>query len=132
MCLELNIDYILPPGAAVSAKMLCNSGYSETWESSSNVGIGRGSIPWINVQLIVYTFMTGLQFDQLKVRIIRIFLLILFLNIKAFCDRCNILFISSSTYYRFLKKLLYPVIWCYWLMDQTRILAEIMVTFSKL
>ena len=46
---------------------------------------------------------------------------------KAFCDRCNILFISSTTFYRFKRKLLYPVIWCYWLMHQAQNLAEMMV-----
>ena len=47
--------------------------------------------------------------------------------IQAFCDCCNILFISPSTYYRYLKKVLYPVIWCYWLMHQAATLADIMV-----
>ena len=54
-------------GAAVTAKMSCNVGHEEVWCSSRNVGSGREAMPHINVLLIVYAFMTGLHFDQLKV-----------------------------------------------------------------
>jgi len=107
--LPSNMD-ISRKGAAVTVNMTCNSGHKETWASSSIVGRGKWSMPSINLLIIVYTFVTGLRFDQLK----------------AFFDRCNILTISSSTYYRHLKKLVYPVIWTYWLMEQARNIKEVM------
>ena len=48
-------------------------------------------------------------------------------TVQAFFDRSNILSISASTYYRHLKKLVYPVIWTYWLMEQARNIEEVMV-----
>ena len=54
-------------GAAVTVNMTCNSGHKETWASSSIVGRGKWSMPSINLLIIVYTFVTGLRFDQLKV-----------------------------------------------------------------
>jgi len=66
-------------------------------------------MPYINLLIILYSFMTGHGFDKLK----------------AFFDRCHILSVSSSTYYRYLKKLVYPVIWSFWLIDQARNLAII-------
>ena len=62
-------------GAAVQVKMTCNSGHNESWASSYNVGSGRWSMPYVNILLIVYTFMAGLHFDQLKVGIVFIFCL---------------------------------------------------------
>ena len=46
-------------------------------------------------------------------------------------DACKILSISESTFYRYLNKLLYPVIWTYWLMDQARNIADIKVLFTE-
>ena len=54
-------------GAAVSVKMTCNSEHDETWHSSRTVGQGRWTMPLINLVMIVYCFMTGLQFDRVKV-----------------------------------------------------------------
>ena len=54
-------------GAAVTVNMRCNSHHQETWCSSGRVGKGKWSLPRINLLLIVYSFMTGLQFDPLKV-----------------------------------------------------------------
>ena len=54
-------------GAAVTVKMRCNSHHTETWCSSGRVGTGKWTLPRINLLLVVYSFMTGLQFDPLKV-----------------------------------------------------------------
>ena len=73
-------------GAAVTAKTTCNSGHEEVWNSSHNVGRGRESTPYINVLLITYAFMTGLHFDQLKVRLILLsFLLFHFSYLNIHC-----------------------------------------------
>ena len=52
--------------------------------------------------------------------------------IQAFLDHCRILFISPSTYYRYLKKLLYPVIWTYWKVEQAKTLTDIMVMLVEI
>ena len=54
-------------GAAVNVKMTCNSGHKESWASSRNVGQGKWTMPYINLLIILYSFMTGLGFDKLKV-----------------------------------------------------------------
>ena len=64
------LDILTFAGAAVTANMTCNSGHEEKWTSSSNVGEGSRSMPYVNVLLIVYTFMAGLHFDRLKVLIV--------------------------------------------------------------
>ena len=104
-------------------------GHEGTWSSSRNIGGGRESTPYINILLIAYSFMCGLHFDQLKVTN-SMLLCVLKYSFQAFCDRCNILFVSSTTFYRFKRKVLYPVIWCFWLMHQAQNLAEIMVVWS--
>ena len=53
-------------GAAVTVKMTCNSGHKESWASSRNVGQGKWTMPYINLLIILYSFMTGLGFDKLK------------------------------------------------------------------
>ena len=65
--LDFFVYFMLYSGAAVTVKMRCNKGHDETWASSKNVGVGRLSVPYVNILLIVYTFLTGLQFDRLKV-----------------------------------------------------------------
>ena len=114
------------PGAAVKIKMTCNSGHEESWSTSKNVGKGRWTMPYINLLLILHSFMAGLSFDPLKV-CISILVLFCISKSQALFSRCKILFISSSTFYRYLTKLLYPIIWTYWLMDQSRNVASIMV-----
>ena len=114
-------------GAAVTVSLTCNSGHKESWASSTNVGSGKWTMPSVNLLLIVYTFLTGLHFDQLKVHILIILSVVYIVTVQAFFDRCNILSISASTYYRHLKKLVYPVIWTYWLMEQARNIEEVMV-----
>ena len=66
--MKLHFINNFPQGAAVSAKTRCNEGHEEEWESSHSIGNGRESVPYINVLLMVYLFLTGLHFDQLKVR----------------------------------------------------------------
>ena len=63
------IVIFLCAGAAVTTKSVCNSGHEEEWSSSQNIGTGREATPYINVLIIVYAFLTGLHFDQLKVYI---------------------------------------------------------------
>ena len=60
---------------------------------------GKCKVPEINLDLIVYSFLSGLEYDPLK----------------AFFDQCNVLYPSASTYYRYLQKYVYPVTWCFWL-----------------
>ena len=104
-------NYCHISGAAIKVTMVCNAGHEENWSSSADVGSGRESIPHVNIMLIFFLFVTGLHFDQ----------------IKAFFERCNILFFSGTTYYKMVKKLLYPVIWCYWLTHQQQNLKELAV-----
>ena len=92
--------------------MVCNAGHDESWSSSKEVGTGRESVPFVNIMLSFFLLVTGLHFDQMK----------------AFFDRCNILFFSATTYYKMAKKLLYPVIWSYWLTHQQQNLNELMVS----
>ena len=66
--LTLKSNNFIIPGAAVNVKLRCNSGHDETWASSPSVGSGRWTMPYVNVLLILYTFLTGLHFDQLKVK----------------------------------------------------------------
>jgi len=106
-----NMD-VTKRGAAVSVKMTCNEGHREAWSSCNNVGEGKWSMPIVNLYIILYNFMTGMNFDQLK----------------AFFDGIGIVSISANTYYRHLKSLVYPVIWTYWLMQQSQNIAEVMVT----
>ena len=47
--------------------MTCNSGHKESWASSRNVGQGKWTMPYMNLLIILYSFMTGLGFDKLKV-----------------------------------------------------------------
>ena len=55
-------------GGAVTVKMTCNSGHKEEWSSSKKIGTGKWSMPYVNLLIIVYAFLSGLHFDQLKVR----------------------------------------------------------------
>ena len=54
-------------GAAVTYQYECNSGHKNIWSNSRNVGQGKTARPYINILLIVYAFLTGLHFDQIKV-----------------------------------------------------------------
>ena len=88
-------------------------------------------MPYINLLLIVYTFMAGLQFNPLKVDIVITMSCSCRSNIQAMFEACRIVSVSESTFYRYLNKLLYPVIWTYWLMDQARNIADIKVLFTE-
>ena len=59
--------YVLCSGSAVSFKMRCNSNHSESLSNSDNIGTGRKSTPKLNLMLMVFIFLSGLQFDRLKV-----------------------------------------------------------------
>lgn len=54
-------------GACVDVKMTCNSGHIEFWQSCKKVGTGRQSMPYVNLIMIVFTFLCGLHFDKVKV-----------------------------------------------------------------
>ena len=47
--------------------MTCNSGHNNTFSTSRMVGTGKKGIPDVNLLLIVYTLLTGMCFDKLKV-----------------------------------------------------------------
>ena len=66
--LECGIAYILcTSGAAVKVSMTCNDGHQEEWCSSATIGTGKRTLYLINISIIVYSFLSGLHFDQLKV-----------------------------------------------------------------
>ena len=96
-------------GAALKVEMTCNDGHTEFWASSSDVGQGRECIPYINLKLIYFLFVTGLHYEK----------------IKTIFSRCKILFFSATTYYKIKKKFLYNVIWSYWLAHQAENLEKL-------
>ena len=82
--------------------MLCNDGHCERWCNSASIGIGRYKIYLINLSIIVYSFLSGLHWQQLQ----------------SFFSKCGINLVSESTFYRYLKKFVYPVVYDFWLRDQ--------------
>ena len=55
-------------GASVSMTLLCNEGHTENWCSSRTIKTGRLTVPLINLSLLFYSFLSGLHWDQLKVK----------------------------------------------------------------
>ena len=56
-------------------------------------------------------------------------------GVKYFCqdffDLLNVPKVSASTFYRYLKKVVYPVTYCYWLQQQAEIITELKVTKGR-
>ena len=59
--------FLLFQGAAVEVTMTCNEGHSEKWCSSQPIGSGRKAVYLINVLVIAYTFLCGINFEKIKV-----------------------------------------------------------------
>ena len=54
-------------GGCLTAKWRCNSGHFGTWSNSEKVGSGRLQMAVINLQIILYTLLTGISWDKLEV-----------------------------------------------------------------
>ena len=67
---KYSINKVNNSGGAVTVKMTCNSGHKEEWSSSKKIGTGKWSMPYVNLLIIVYAFLSGIHFDQLKVGIL--------------------------------------------------------------
>ena len=63
----------------------------------------------INLSIICYSFLCGLHWDQLH----------------SFFTKCGISLVSESTFYRYLKNLVYPVTYDFWLRDQASIINDL-------
>ena len=77
--LESNKDFSVD-GGCMNGKWKCNSGHSGMWSSSETVGSGRSKMAAINLQIIVFTLLTGISWDKLEV----FFLYIIMICIKVF------------------------------------------------
>ena len=54
-------------GAAIRVAMTCNDGHETEWSSSNTIRTTGRRLYSINVSLIVYTLLSGIHFDQIKV-----------------------------------------------------------------
>ena len=54
-------------GGAVDIETKCNSGHCQTFSTSETVGSGKWKVPYINLLIIVYIFLSGLNFEKVKV-----------------------------------------------------------------
>ena len=59
-------------GAAVKVKMTCNKGHQESWSNSKTVGKGNKSMAIVNLLIIVYTFLSGINFNQLQASVCKL------------------------------------------------------------
>ena len=96
-------------GSAYTFEMQCNDGHSERWCNSASIGIGNYKLYLINLSIILYSFLCGLHWDQLQ----------------RFFTKCGIDLVSDSTFYRYLKKFIYPVVYDFWLRDQASTIHNI-------
>ena len=96
-------------GSVFRFNIVCNNNHTEEWCNSSSFGIGRFKMYCINLSIICYSFLCGLHWDQ----------------VKTFFGKCGISIVSDSTYYRYMKKLIYPVVYDYWLKEQASVIKEI-------
>ena len=55
------------PGAAINVKLLCNSGHTNSWSSSEGLHHKKRIVFKVNIKLMVYLFLSGLQFQVFKV-----------------------------------------------------------------
>ena len=54
-------------GAAVTAKVTCNSGHETSWCSSDSIQTPRKAVKTVNLLLVLYTLLSGLHYQQLQV-----------------------------------------------------------------
>ena len=89
--------------------MRCNEGHCENWCNSASIGIGRHKLYLINLSIILYSFVCGFHWEQLQ----------------NFLSRCGVNLVSESTFYRYLKKFVYPIVYDYWLKEQASLINNI-------
>ena len=54
---------------------MCNSGHSGYFTNSTTSGKGKWKVPTLNLFIIVYMFLTGLQFDKVQVCMLNIWMM---------------------------------------------------------
>ena len=108
----------------------CNSGHTVSIESSRTIGSGQKKVPYVNILMIVLTFLCGLHFDKIKVTYYYVVPFLIWEMFQSFFIMAGIQSISSSTYYRYLKKIVYPVTWTFWLMHQAQNISSMIVSTS--
>ena len=96
-------------GSVFTFKIICNEGHHEEFCNSTSIGLGRYKLYLINLSIICYSFLCGLHWDQLH----------------SFFTKCGISLVSESTFYRYLKNLVYPVTYNFWLRDQASIINDL-------
>ena len=55
-----------------------------------------------------------------------------FSDLQEFFTKMNVLAISESLYYRYLRNLVYPVVHLYWKEEQSNLVQELKVSLSKM
>ena len=63
-CVEQHNIKVIPNGAMIKVKTLCNDHHEMEWESSPSVGFGKKRVPVINVLIAAYCLLTGLHIKQ--------------------------------------------------------------------
>ena len=99
-------------GCILNFKLECHKGCREMFTMSEELpGKGRRGrkVGEINVMMSALLLLCGLAFEPAK----------------RFFKALNIPFISKDSHYRYLKNLLYPVIYTYWLVHQSCVLEEL-------
>ena len=64
---NFNIIPMIDLGVAMKVNITCNEGHEEVWSSSDTVGAGRLRVYLINLQIVCYSFFSGLHWTQFKV-----------------------------------------------------------------
>ena len=72
-------------GAAFKVKLLCNSGHTNSWSSGEGIHHKKRIVSKVNIKLMVYLFLSGLQFKVFKVGFFSNFFLVLGLYLKCMC-----------------------------------------------
>jgi len=85
------------------------------WTSSESIQSGKYEVPLINLTIISYLFFSGIHWSQFM----------------AFCQKINLLMVSTATYYRYLRKLIYPCTYDFWLQDQAKTINSILKNQSS-
>ena len=90
--------------------MRCNDGHFEEWTNCEWISAGKHKLPILNLKVICYSLLGGLHWEQ----------------VHSFFSKCGIPLVSSATYYRYLKNLIYPVIYDHWLRNQADALKDLL------
>jgi len=97
-------------GAALDVKLLCDSGHQNHWSNSQKIEHKKKKVPILNIKLTVYLYLSGLSFQVFK----------------AFCIKMDIVMFSTTTWYRYLNSLVYPVIYTFWVKHQASNIKDAM------